>query len=111
MNITQITYLHRIDSQIHNVIYMDTFLLVCIQYNDNACTAQLGLTVADLEKEPVVCIAFYDNSGALVSTKIQKIKTLADKYTISCPQGSASCKVMLWTQNLAPVCEEAVCEY
>lgn len=35
VNIIQITHVHRIDSQIYNVIYMDTFLLVYVQYNDN----------------------------------------------------------------------------
>lgn len=71
---------------------------------DNTCTAQITLTTEDFRKDPVIYVAFYNSKGALVEVKQKNATTLADKYTLDIPKDSATCKVMLWTSQLTPIC-------
>lgn len=89
----------------------ETIANVTYNEEDNTCTAEISLTSVDFKKSPVIYIAFYKSSGALEILKAEKPKSLTDKITIDVPDNAVSCKVMLWTPELTPLCNASSCEF
>ena len=83
-----------------------------VTYNeeDNTCTAEIALTSVDFKKSPVIYIAFYNSNGALAKLKAENPTTLTDKIIIDVPDNAVSCKVMLWTPELTPLCTAYSCD-
>lgn len=83
-----------------------------VTYNeaDKTCTAEIALTSVDFKKSPVIYIAFYNSNGALTKLKVEDPTTLTDRIIVDIPDNAVSCKVMLWTAELTPLCTAGTCE-